>query len=77
MNIADDLSVQNQQWTFRLTATSTESTKSSNNLVTYDFTVNLLDGCLLDTISNPSTIDNFDYYVGASGVLPVSAPTFT
>ena len=39
--------------------------------------MNLLDGCLLDELSDPSTIGDIDYYIAATGQLIVSTPTYT
>ena len=37
----------------------------------------LLDGCLLDELSNPSTIDDIEYYIAATGLKVVNTPTYT
>ena len=39
--------------------------------------MNILDGCLLDELSDPSTIDDIDYYIAATGQLIVPTPTYT
>ena len=66
-----------QTWTFRLKATSTESSISSANVVDYDFTMSLLDGCIIDTLSNPSSIESFDYYIDVTGLRVIPTPTYT
>ena len=51
----------------RLKATSAISNLDPNNVAQYDFSISLLDGCLNDELSSPSTIDDFDYYIAHTG----------
>ena len=37
----------------------------------------MLDGCLNDILSNPSTISDFNYYIAHTGLETVPTPTFT
>ena len=37
----------------------------------------LIDGCELDELSDPSVIDDFDYYIASTGQMIVSTPTYT
>ena len=39
--------------------------------------MSLLDGCLNDELSSPSTIGDFDYYIAATGLHTISTPTYT
>ena len=77
IDVGSDYSVVDQLWTFRLKATSTESSVSSANVVDYDFTVSLLDGCSIDTLSNPSSISSFDYFIDVTGLRIIPTPTYT
>ena len=36
-----------------------------------------MDGCVLDELSDPSVIDDFDYYIAYTGAKSISAPTYT
>ena len=67
MNAGADYSVEGEIWNLKLKATSTKSTLSPNNIAEYDFSISLLDGCLNDELSSPSTIDDFDYYIAHTG----------
>ena len=64
-----------ENWDFRLKAESSES--ATNSMVEYDFSTSLRDGCLLDVLSDLSTIDDFVYYLDNTGLHVVSAPTYT
>ena len=75
IDVGSDYSVLDESWVFRLKATSSES--STDSTVEYDFTMNHKDGCLFDSLSDLSTIDNFVYYLDDTGLYTVSAPTFT
>ena len=61
----------------KLKATSIESVKDRNNMIEYEFAVTLKDGCLMNELSNSSTIDDIDYYIGATGLLVVPTPSYT
>ena len=61
----------------KLKATSDGSTVVDKNTVEYEFTVAMVDGCLLDVLSDPSTIANFAYYIDDTGLYTVPAPTYT
>ena len=39
--------------------------------------MSLLDGCLLDTLSSPSTKSSFVYYIDDTGLHVVPTPTYT
>ena len=39
--------------------------------------MSLLDGCLNDELSSPSTIGDFDYFITATGLHTIPTPTFT
>ena len=39
--------------------------------------MSLLDGCLVDTLSNPSSIDSFDYYIDVTGLRVIPTPSYT
>ena len=39
--------------------------------------MSLLDGCLVDTLSNPSSIDSFDYYIDVTGLKVIPTPVYT
>ena len=65
--MGDDYSVLDELWDLKLKATSTSSTVSPENVVEYGFTIDLVDGCLLDELSDPSTIEDVDYYIAATG----------
>ena len=67
VNVGDDYSVEGEVWNMRLKATSAISTLDPNNVAMYDFSISLLDGCLNDELSSPSTIDDFDYYIAYTG----------
>ena len=75
IDVGSDYTVLDEEWTFRLKATSADS--SSDSTVEYDFTMDLKDGCLLDSLSDLSTIGNFAYYLDDTGLYTVPAPTFT
>ena len=45
-------------------------------MVEYGFTVTLKDGCLLDILSEPSTINSFVYYMKDTGLYEISTPTY-
>ena len=66
--MGDDYSVLDEVWDLKLKATSSISTISPENEVEYEFTINLVDGCLLDELSDPSTIGDVDYYIAATGL---------
>ena len=67
IDVGDDYSVLDEAWNLKLKATSTSSTVSSENVVEYGFSIDLVDGCQLDELSDPSTIGDVDYYIAASG----------
>ena len=46
-------------------------------MVEYDFSTSLIDGCLLDVLTDLSTVDNFVYYLDDSGLYTVPSPTYT
>ena len=48
-----------------------------NGVIEYPFSVSMIDGCVNDELSNPSTIDDFTYYIGSTGVHTVSSPSYT
>ena len=64
-----------ETWDFRLRAESSES--ASNSVVELDFSAYLMDGCLLDVLTDPSTIENFVYYLDDSGLHTVPSPTYS
>ena len=64
-----------EYWDFRLKAESSES--ATNSMVEYDFSTSLIDGCLLDVLTDLSTVDNFVYYLDDSGLYTVPSPTYT
>ena len=66
IDVGNDYSVLDENWAFRLKAISSDS--STNSMVEYDFVMTLRDGCLLDELSSPSTIEGFDYYIAATGL---------
>ena len=77
IDTGSDYSVLNEDWTFILRATSSISTADPDNNLDYQFGLSLLDGCLLDVLSSPSTIDNLIYYIDDTGLYTISTPTYT
>ena len=73
--MGSDYSVLDEFWDFRLKAKSIES--ATKSMVEYDFSTSLRDGCLLDVLTNPSSIENFVYYLDDSGLHTVPSPTYT
>ena len=63
IDVGSDYSIVDEIWTLKLTAVSIKSTISSTNFVEYIFNISFMDGCLLDTLSSLSTIDDFNYYI--------------
>ena len=63
IDVGDNYNVVDQVWSFKLKATSTLSTMNPGNMVEYDFTMNLVDGCTIDKLSSLSTISNFNFYI--------------
>ena len=49
---------------FRLKLESPKSTIDPGNLLEFDFAIDFIDGCVKDVLSNPSTISDFDYFLG-------------
>ena len=45
-------------------------------MLEFDFAIYLLDGCTKDFLSNPSTIGNFDYFIGQTGAIEILTPTY-
>ena len=43
----------------------------------FEFSVAFSDGCLLDELSNPSSIEDFNYYIAATGIYVIDPPTFS
>ena len=58
-----------------MTATSSES--SINSMVDYEFTVAFKDGCLLDTLTQTSVVDNLAYYIAITGPQVITAPSYS
>ena len=67
IDVGNDYSVLDEVWNLKLKATSTLSTKYPSNVVEYGFTIDLVDGCQLDELSDPSSIEDVDYYIAATG----------
>ena len=59
-----------------LKLTSDESVRG-NNVIEYPFTVSMIDRCVNDELSNPSFIDDFDYFIGSTGLTTIPTPTYT
>ena len=64
-------------WNLKLKATSVLSLVDSGNVAEYEFNISLVDGCVNDELSSPSTIDDFNYYISSTGVYTIQNPTFT
>ena len=64
-------------WTFKLKATSDLSTIDAEKTAEYEFSINLFDGCLNDELSSPSSIEDFDYYIAATGLYTINTQTYT
>ena len=62
LNVGNDYSVVDQTLKLRLTAISDKSELSTIG-INYDFSISLLDGCILDTISSEDAIEDFNYYL--------------
>ena len=77
VNAGDDYDIEGEVWKLRLKVRSTVSTQSPNDVVVFDFSISMLDGCLNDILSAPSTIADFNYYIGHTGLETVPTPTFT
>ena len=77
IDFGDDKTLEGEVWNFRLKATSTISTEDSGNIAEYEFSMSLVDGCVNDELSLPSTIDDFNYYISSTGALTIVKPTFT
>ena len=77
IDVGDDYTLEGQVWNLKLKATSKLSTLDPENVVEYAFSMSLLDGCLNDELSDPSTIDDFNYYIALTGEHVISTPTFT
>ena len=64
-------------WTFKLKVTSDLSTIDAEKTAEYQFSVNLFDGCINDELSSPSSIEDFDYYIAATGLRIINPQTYT
>ena len=45
-------------------------------MLEFDFAIDLIDGCVKDFLSNPSTISDFDYFLGQTGAIEIQTPTY-
>ena len=51
--------------------TSDSSIQNDDRVLEYDFSIALFDSCINDELSSPSTIDDFAYYIAATGMYPI------
>ena len=68
IDCGDDTSIAGQTWSFRLKATSTRSSPTSNNEAQYDFSVTLAETCKNDQLTSLHGIDDIDYFIGYTGL---------
>ena len=45
-------------------------------MLEFDFAIDLIDGCVKDFLSNPSSISDFDYFLGQTGAIEIQTPTY-
>ena len=67
VDFGDDKTLEGEVWNFKLKAISTLSIQESGNIAEYEFSMSLVDGCVNDELSLPSTIDDFNYYISYTG----------
>ena len=77
VNAASDYDIEGETWMFRLKLESTVSSIDPGNSIEYDFSIVFIDGCVKDELSNPSSIDDFQYFLGSTGLYPIATPTYT
>ena len=77
VDLGGDKSVKTEIWNFKLKATSDLSTLDSDRVAEYEFSISLLDGCIYDELSSPSSIDDFDYYIDDTGLYEIPTPNYS
>ena len=68
VDFGDDKTLVGEVWNFKLKAFSTLSEEKNGNIAEYGFSMSLVDGCVNDELSLPSTIDDFNYYISTTGI---------
>ena len=77
IDAGNDLSIEGQDWNFRLKLTSVESLESSRDQLDFDFTMNIKDRCINDVLKATSLISDLSYYIAYTGHYNIPAPTYT